>query len=239
MNNSPDSVSVSVSVMAHVCSFGQEKCPRLLSESYAALYNGWKNGLKIVFPAYGDVGLEDSLSWFSDVEECLPPAQEWALDLFPVPRDSVRNVGKYRWNVECNFSRRYDTARFTERCAEITQKNPKRPCAIKSVHPAEILAAKLHNMVAAKVNGEMIYVVFEDGEVCITKCGDLLWQRSLHVNAPALKNFHKGCELPYPYHNGHSCALVETQEEAYQIRAALRIEDGKSDYHARLALAGL
>lgn len=54
---------------------------------------------------------------------------------------------------------------------------------------AEKLAFLLHSEERAKSNLEThVYMVFQDGEICLTKCGNLLGQRSLHMVEAGVTN---------------------------------------------------
>lgn len=74
----------------------------------------------------------------------------------------------------------------------------------------------------------MVYVVFADGEIVLTKGGELFGQRTLHQDAQAfitqdaVNNFIPFAEdvsLPRPL--GYVGAAVRTREEAYKIRAQI------------------
>ena len=74
----------------------------------------------------------------------------------------------------------------------------------------------------------MVYVVFADGEIVLTKGGELFGARTLHQDAQAfitqdaVNNFNVFVEdatLPRPL--GYVGACVETRERAYEIRAQI------------------
>lgn len=86
----------------------------------------------------------------------------------------------------------------------------------------EALAAKYHNPELAKVDGDMVYMIFSDGELCSQKCGRLLWQRTLHmldfwIPAIPLMKFPETANVAA----GNSYAFV-THEHATEIRAAMK-----------------
>ena len=69
---------------------------------------------------------------------------------------------------------------------------------------------------ATAVNDHMVYEVWEDGEVTLTKGGDLYGQRSLHLQryGDDSKAFPFEC---FPLLFGrHGCIQVKTSEEAYE-----------------------
>jgi hypothetical protein len=91
------------------------------------------------------------------------------------------------------------------------------------MHPAEELAQKLHNEDNAKSPHSHVYQVWQDGEITLQKCGPLLWQRNLHLIAPACLHYVTG--LKFPGESGpNSYAFVANQEEANQIRALLEVK---------------
>jgi hypothetical protein len=92
------------------------------------------------------------------------------------------------------------------------------------MHPAEELAHKLHNEAHAyDPQNSHVIQVWEDGEITMQKCGELLWQRRLIPLEYAPKHYVAGLKFPVEY-NGHSYAFVASQEEAKQVRALLEIQ---------------
>ena len=83
-------------------------------------------------------------------------------------------------------------------------------------HPAEELASKLHNPEHAQKAGS-VWQVWEDGEVTLQKCGDLLWQRTLHTIQWAPRYYVAGLKLPAT-HGEHSYAFVAEEAEAMASR---------------------
>jgi len=77
---------------------------------------------------------------------------------------------------------------------------------------------KMSNEALSKQIG-MVYQIWDDGEITLQKCGDLLWQRTLHCMRPQLcKTF---TELNFPNKSGsHSYAFV-SREDAESIRTAM------------------
>ena len=63
----------------------------------------------------------------------------------------------------------------------------------------------------------MAYVVFTDGEICLTKAGRLFGQRGFHMQAGAVG----GCPqyLRFPQRFGeYTCCLLDERSEAYNLR---------------------
>ena len=85
---------------------------------------------------------------------------------------------------------------------------------------AEQLAFLLHSEARAKSNLEThVYLVFQDGEICLTKCGDLLGQRNLHMVEAGVTN---AIPSVFPNKMGENTyAYVDSKEEAMAIRMAL------------------
>ena len=92
------------------------------------------------------------------------------------------------------------------------------------MHPAEKLAHELDNIEHAKSKSHTHVVqVWQDGEITFQKCGDLLWQRTLHQIVPPLRHYVAGLKLPRE-HCGNSYAFVGSQEEAQRIRDLLEVK---------------
>ena len=67
----------------------------------------------------------------------------------------------------------------------------------------------------------MVYQVWDDGEITLQKCGDLLWQRSIHTINPDL-GFGKLADINFPHKRGiYSYAFV-TDKDAESIRQAMK-----------------
>lgn len=93
-------------------------------------------------------------------------------------------------------------------------------------NPAEELAFALHSEERAKSNLEThVYMVFQDGEICMTKCGDLLGQRGMHMLEAGVTD---AIPSVFPNKMGENTyAYVDSREEATAIRRALQ---GRNDY---------
>ena len=65
-------------------------------------------------------------------------------------------------------------------------------------------------------DGEIAYLVFNDGEIVLTKSGSLLWNRTLHIQYPSLPNCKK-ITLPYTKGN-YTFAHVINIHDAIIIR---------------------
>jgi hypothetical protein len=74
---------------------------------------------------------------------------------------------------------------------------------------------KAHNPDLAKMQG-MVYTIFDDGEICLQKSGDLLWQRTLHtisfacINGP-LVGIKMPCRINnngYIFATGEDCEII-------------------------------
>lgn len=91
---------------------------------------------------------------------------------------------------------------------------------------AEKLAFALHSEERAKSNIEThVYMVFQDGEISMTKCGDLLGQRGMHMLEAGVTDV-----IPSVFPNKmgeNTYAYVDSREEAQAIRMAVR---GRQDY---------
>jgi len=82
-------------------------------------------------------------------------------------------------------------------------------------------AAEVKGLVAVAERG-MIYQVWEDGEVTLQKCGDLLWQRNLHMIQPGNTEINIGDLLPNKdERTGHAWVWVESHDEVDAILAAI------------------
>lgn len=92
------------------------------------------------------------------------------------------------------------------------------------MHPAEELAHKLHNP-EHPYNPQKTHViqVWEDGEITMQKCGELLWERRLIPIHYAPPNYVAGLKFPVEY-NGHSYAFVDSEAEAMQVRMLLEVK---------------
>lgn len=91
------------------------------------------------------------------------------------------------------------------------------------MHPAEAKARELDNPEHSKKESEMVWQVWSDGEITLQKCGDLLWQRSLHSVVPAIPGADpKWLKFPHPYRGGNSLAWVASEEEARTVRDLIK-----------------
>ena len=62
-----------------------------------------------------------------------------------------------------------------------------------------------------------VYLLFGDGELSMTKCGDLFGQRSLHLIS--MPKFTDGTTYGFPFkYNGFPCIVLDNGEEAKRIR---------------------
>lgn len=70
---------------------------------------------------------------------------------------------------------------------------------------------------------QMVYQCWEDGEVTLQKCGELLWQRTLHIDQFAcIPSKPEILALDWPHrHNGHAYVFC-TEEGTATLRQALR-----------------
>jgi hypothetical protein len=82
------------------------------------------------------------------------------------------------------------------------------------------MVAKAHNPALADRDPGLVFLIFDDGELSLTKCGPLLWQRSVHLVEHGL-----GVSFGiFPVSYGeHTCAFV-TEEDGKKIREQMRKE---------------
>jgi len=76
-----------------------------------------------------------------------------------------------------------------------------------------------HNPSLAKEAG-MVYVLFLDGEIVLTKCGELLWQRGLHLMMGAVAPRMIVENDRFPKYSEHSYIFC-TKEDAEMLRSKL------------------
>lgn len=76
---------------------------------------------------------------------------------------------------------------------------------------------RAHNLELAK--DDMVYQVWNDGEITLQKGGDLLWSRTVHMVKDSLP-FGLTVEMPIKYKKETSYAFV-TREDADHIRALM------------------
>lgn len=81
------------------------------------------------------------------------------------------------------------------------------------------LLAQHHNPDLAKADGH-VYQVWEDGEITLQKCGELLWMRNLHCITDALPDRRIAVELFPDTYNGHGY-IFTTRDGAEAVRAAI------------------
>lgn len=65
----------------------------------------------------------------------------------------------------------------------------------------------------------MVYLLFGDGELCLTKAGNLFGQRSLHMIQGA-KFSEQTYKFPFSF-NSYPCIVLNKHEDADLIRAAM------------------
>lgn len=70
----------------------------------------------------------------------------------------------------------------------------------------------------------MIYQIWEDGEVTLQKCGELLWRRNLHMIEFGLKNVNIGELLPHSS-GEHKFAFLADGEVVNKIRDLIEEEE--------------
>lgn len=65
-----------------------------------------------------------------------------------------------------------------------------------------------------------VYLLFGDGELTMTKCGDLFGMRSLHMlNYP---KFTDGTVYGFPFtYCGHKCIVLDDHDTAIRIRGMM------------------
>lgn len=69
-----------------------------------------------------------------------------------------------------------------------------------------------------------VYVVFETGEICVTKCGPRGWlygERSLLCESPPIVEDPVRIGMPRKF-NGHRCTVLRTELEARQLQDRIR-----------------
>ena len=76
---------------------------------------------------------------------------------------------------------------------------------------------------ACEVQPGMVYQIWEDGEVTLQKCGDLLWQRTLHmVKSPIPGAASLGLKFPHKFSGGHSFAWLTNERDGDELRALIQ-----------------
>ena len=65
-----------------------------------------------------------------------------------------------------------------------------------------------------------IYMVWFDGEITMTKCNDLLWQRNLHMTYPGIEGADISDMLPEEVRTGKFVFLKE-HDDAHKLRGAI------------------
>lgn len=71
-----------------------------------------------------------------------------------------------------------------------------------------------------------VYQVWQDGEITLQKCGELLWQRNLHMIVPG----HSGFEAPgvsWPHQSGKNSYIFTTEAGAALIHHEISRLAGK------------
>lgn len=85
----------------------------------------------------------------------------------------------------------------------------------------EELARTVDNVELTTPSPGMVTMVWQDGEVTAQKCGDLLWQRSLHCFEPPITGANK-LEMEFPHTFGANSFAWVTSEDAYRVRQAIK-----------------
>lgn len=85
----------------------------------------------------------------------------------------------------------------------------------------------LHDM--AGIQQQMVYEVWEDGEVTLTKGGDLYGRRNLHTIEYAYGMAWDKTLLP-PANNNHSRIVCLDRESAYLARKIITTSKPESEY---------
>lgn len=90
------------------------------------------------------------------------------------------------------------------------------------------MVMKNFNFKKANLGDTHVYVLFIDGEVSLTKAGDLLGQRNLHMMKSAILDVHTmprpiGLLAQFPDRLGgdYPCVYLDTEEEAEEYRQYL------------------
>lgn len=89
---------------------------------------------------------------------------------------------------------------------------------IKQIHAA-------HDPKLAGVHGH-VYQIWQDGEITLQKCGELLWQRNLHRMEQPCYNGLRADQMPARI--GSNGYAFVTREDAYRLRD-LMIQDAKGE----------
>jgi hypothetical protein len=77
----------------------------------------------------------------------------------------------------------------------------------------------------------MVYIVFEDGEVCLTKGGDLFMHRSLHCQVPgAVQAPLPASAMPVYYGEDHGYLVARGRLEALAASALIVGPDGHAQW---------
>jgi len=79
--------------------------------------------------------------------------------------------------------------------------------------------AKVSNPDLAK-SPDMVYQVWEDGEITLQKCGELLWQRTLHMMEAGFRD--RKVPLEWMTSNGDHAYIFCTHEDAMTVRDMIR-----------------
>ncbi len=71
----------------------------------------------------------------------------------------------------------------------------------------------------------MVWQVWQDGEVTLQKCGELLWQRNLHMIYPGFPGFDR-LGVTWPHRSGDNSYIFTTEAGAKAIhREIARLAD--------------
>lgn len=81
------------------------------------------------------------------------------------------------------------------------------------------LINKNHKPELSTKENEMVYQVWDDGEITLQKCGSLLWERTLHLIAPGFEKQENDCLWPKIIDN-HGYIFTD-EAGAYEVREEL------------------
>lgn len=92
---------------------------------------------------------------------------------------------------------------------------------MSAIETLQELINKHSNDELAKQHG-MVYQVWHDGEITLQKAADLLWQRSLHTDAPGFCNIKLNVEWPHKMRSADNYYIFTDREGALAVRQAIR-----------------
>lgn len=79
---------------------------------------------------------------------------------------------------------------------------------------------RIHHFPALAEEDDMVYQVWEDGEITLQKSGSLLWQRTLHTTAMGMPSKAIPVEMFPCQRNGHGYIFTD-HVGAQSLRAAI------------------